>query len=381
MKKVLIIATIMFGVVSCKKNNDDVAAPMVLPTLTISSAYASQMVLQGKVKVSEHSFKTGSFRYVAFDITVAGTVNKSFLRDYSFIIKEKSDTNRVVFSSPATTMVPVAYKMDDFIELKPNTEYTITQYVTAQASAVGTIITTVNAEYPTSETATSWIRNVVGQTITISPYHTVPVFEWVELTSVMVDSVEMVGYELSITNPGTKRISFPEFTYALNIVDVGNDDTISASRLKWVVDGVDRTIDVRFTNSAGTVTGVFPEGNNKLHVVYVNGIRELGVDPGQKVTLKLLFTTGGLRNNGNGMSVQFLSDEVPLSSIPGYLNLNSPGTNLKITTSQAASSAGTVVHLPWSPNGQSHSAIPGGSSKDWVSGYGIPSQPIRTITQ
>lgn len=380
MKKIVTYTLCVMIFLSCKK--EEKTEPIVVspakPTLQKGQLPTVKIQPGANQRIGMYTLTVGDMPNFELGVDVSFvTQNFSQFRNFYFTIKKQGDSTGG-FTSFKKVTVGEHYGYPDWIQLLHNSVYTIVLYADVLQGATGNMTTKLDLEYEWGVPfgGGGFIPHVVGQTIEVSLYHSMPSFTFVPLQGVMKDSVQTTYLSFTVTNIGTKRISIAQCTIALNVIDVNNDDTIVIFNPKWIINNTDESSRVKFLNSVGTPVTHYGEGLQKMIIPYVTGNRELSIEPGEMYDIDLAFSVGGLRHDGNGMSLELLTSDV--TSIPfGYINLASPGQQLKITTTQSANSSGAVHNLTWSQNESSHSAIPGGSSKTFINGYGFPSLPVQ----
>ncbi len=375
MKRIFMICCVLAAVIllSCNKDNS-IVVPLGKVTLTgiilpNASAMPGTNILLGRSTLKVDNLTNPQ---VGADIVIEGTIPLSSLRNAKIILKRGNDSiSTVMYVDGQSTL------SSNWIPVTPGT-YAVEFRADIIVGTIGVIWSREKFQWEAEQSNGGYTAEFTGYKTMVSPYPTVPIITVNDLQQTLQDS-GYIDYEFDVYNPhSTQRMFLPQFTFAININDVDNNDAIMSYKWQWFINDNDSSLRVSVTKN-GIPTATFPEGITKSYTPYVSGNRQQIIDPLNSVRCKLRLFMSGLHNDGNNVSIQLLGAD-PIMSQGLYLNQVSPGINLRLTQNQGVGSSGTTVNMPWGLASGTPSASPGNSSKIYVAG-GIPSADVIFYNQ
>lgn len=364
----------MLLISSCKKNNEGNNGSITAPTLTIHAGFVPQKVKTGPIKIGEHVTNSGKGTNlaIAYDFVIGGTLNKTYLRNYYVVVREKNDTTNIIYQSNLSSATPPTFRMNTFItNMNPRTEYLVSQYATVQSGASGTIETSVSMEYEAEEFS-NWVRTVPGQTIIASPYKSTVSVTAHPMTT-MVTNGTRVEQETLLDVSSGDTVGLKQIAWRMEYADHGLLDTLQANDLQIELNGQVVTAEGMFVDSLGNRVDSLKSiiaAHRKIYFVFSAG-------PGQKKlsghnSLKLTFVVDGLGPNAEGDAVRAMpikDDALPPSGW-SFLNQGTIGAYIKLFSGPVANSAAKPYHFLWTDlTLLANTGIIGFSSGDWYNSY------------
>ncbi|HSE56793.1 MAG TPA: hypothetical protein VLB02_01775 [Candidatus Paceibacterota bacterium] len=366
-KQLVLLAMLTTLFISCKKEKDGPKNP----TFQKDEGFTNRTIASGmNVLIAKYILTVGAMDGFIFipDFYVAGSTVVPF-KNFYFTVK-RSDSS-LVYKAPARTISQ--YYVDSHILLEKDARYSVAVYADISPGSIGMVNVQCQTRYEWVG-GTGVLEKLAGQETMVTPYKSTPTLTHIPLTGLIVDSVEAKQYEFSIAG----KTAHKQFAFAVQVADNGANDTLSLSKLKCFEDGVDVTSKVTFMDGNGTPISVITENTGKIFVTYTAGSGETVVDGTRIFSLKA--TPSGFHhpNDGDGYSLQLITDQNAVPDGYWYLNRGSSGSHAKLSSTATASGSAIAGNLIWSDmSAGSHSALFGISSNDWANGYKIPALPMQ----
>lgn len=388
MKRIIIVVLTSIFFTSCKK--DDAMTPIApnAPVL-VKSPYSNRTIKpKPNMVVGVFNLSVGNMEDFAVlpNFTLNTNISFSNLRNFYFKVSLEDSTE--VYSSevyPTQQFIDYPQLLSGFTK---NSDYIITCYADALPGTMGNLMVNLKLKYEWSTgygSQSGSTPDAPGQTITISPNIATPSFDWESLPGIINDSAQTETYKHSVTSPLNGATGYKQFAYGIVFGDSGSNDTLSLINLKFFENGVDVTNKVKFSNAAGTQITKLTESDTKLFVTYTAGIGESIVPAGTTTEYVLDAMHAGFHhpNDGDGLSIQLLSDQNSVNQNYLYLNQGTAGVQAKLYSSVIPNSAAIASNRIWTDfsAGTVHSGLFTLSSNDWKNGYGFAVLPVQNWHQ
>lgn len=221
-------------------------------------------------------------------------------------------------------------------------------------------------------------------------YRSTMTLSYIPLSGIITDSVERDGYSWTESASSAGAMAKKQNTFAVSLIDNGVDDSLKMYP-RMFENGVDITSLGVFTNQSGDTIRYLKEGDTKLFFTLITGAGERIIPAGGSKTYALKIRPVGYKHplDGDGLSIQLLTDQAPLPFDFKYINKGVGGFNAKLSNVASANANAQVQHLVVSDLASSgHSALFQASSNDWKGSYliggvspGAAGLPTKVWTQ